>query len=348
MKSVLFFFRFYGPIPRKIRPAKTMNIVIWRPITHRNVTRKSRMSARTSAMSCANICANVVNALVHVVNTPVHLRHFTAQLCNSNAFVQFLFRHFNAFVYAFQGHNPNENRQYVLPVSQIYPDKIRLTRGFRQFVGGYDRMTHEQKTGNERRTTTLGDCVVVNDAAYSPKEAWLFINYLDTGNITENRISEIQHLIAGKDKIPSRARRKVQPGDIVYSTVRPNQRHFGLLKELPKNFLASTGFAVIRGRERSGTHGFYLLVLGARPHRRASAYHRRAERIGLSIHQARRHRTVEIAASPIARAKSHRPHPRHAGRQDRVEPANERNARRNGSRPLQSVVHRFRAGACQN
>ena len=110
-------------------------------------------------------------------------------------------------------------------------------------------MTHEQKTGNERRTTTLGDCVVVNDAAYSPKEAWLFINYLDTGNITENRISEIQHLIAGKDKIPSRARRKVQPGDIVYSTVRPNQRHFGLLKELPKNFLASTGFAVIRGKD---------------------------------------------------------------------------------------------------
>ena len=110
-------------------------------------------------------------------------------------------------------------------------------------------MTHERKTGNERRTTTLGDCVVVNDAAYSPKEAWLFINYLDTGNITENRISEIQHLIAGKDKIPSRARRKVQPGDIVYSTVRPNQRHFGLLKELPKNFLASTGFAVIRGKD---------------------------------------------------------------------------------------------------
>ena len=97
--------------------------------------------------------------------------------------------------------------------------------------------------------TTLGNCIVVNDATYSPKEEWLFVNYLDTGNITENQMSEIQHLVVGKDKIPSRARRKVQPGDIVYSTVRPNQKHFGLLKKIPENFLASTGFSVIRGKD---------------------------------------------------------------------------------------------------
>ena len=94
----------------------------------------------------------------------------------------------------------------------------------------------------------LGDCMVINDSTYSPKEAWPFINYLDTGSITENQICEIQHLTVGKDKIPSRARRKVQPGDIVYSTVRPNQRHFGLLKRIPENFLASTGFSVLRGK----------------------------------------------------------------------------------------------------
>ena len=98
-------------------------------------------------------------------------------------------------------------------------------------------------------TTTLGDCIVINNSTYSPKEEWLFVNYLDTGNITENRMFEIQHLVVGKDKIPSRARRKAQPGDIVYSTVRPNQKHFGLLKKVPENFLASTGFSVIRGKD---------------------------------------------------------------------------------------------------
>lgn len=108
---------------------------------------------------------------------------------------------------------------------------------------------------------TLGDCVEMNDATYTPKEEWPFVNYLDTGNITENRISEIQHLVAGKDEYPSRARRKVQLGDILYSTVRPNQRHFGLLKAAPENFLASTGFAVIRGkRNRVRTDFLYWFL----------------------------------------------------------------------------------------
>ena len=95
---------------------------------------------------------------------------------------------------------------------------------------------------------TLGDCIEINNSTYAPKDSWPFINYLDTGSVTENRIAEIQHLVVGKDEIPSRARRKVLPGDIVYSTVRPNQKHFGLLKSVPDNFLASTGFSVIRGK----------------------------------------------------------------------------------------------------
>ncbi len=114
---------------------------------------------------------------------------------------------------------------------------------------------------SKRREITLGECVVINDATYSPKEAWPNINYLDTGNITENRVSEIQQLKAGKDKIPSRARRKVQPGDIVYSTVRPNQKHFGLLKCVPENFLASTGFAVLRGRNGRADTGYIYWFL---------------------------------------------------------------------------------------
>lgn len=114
---------------------------------------------------------------------------------------------------------------------------------------------------DEWLTETLGDCVEINDSTYSPTEAWPFINYLDTGNIKENRIEKIQHLIVSRDKIPSRARRKVQPGDIVYSTVRPNQRHFGLLKEVPENFLASTGFSVIRGKDgRAHTDFLYWFL----------------------------------------------------------------------------------------
>jgi len=103
--------------------------------------------------------------------------------------------------------------------------------------------------GSDWKPIRLGEYIEVNDSTYSPREHWPFINYLDTGNITENKVSEVKHLVAGKDKIPSRARRKIRPGDIVYSTVRPNQKHFGLLKNVPENFLVSTGFAVIRGKD---------------------------------------------------------------------------------------------------
>ncbi len=111
------------------------------------------------------------------------------------------------------------------------------------------------------REVRLGECSVINDSTCSPKEAWPIINYLDTGNISENRVSEIQKLAVGRDKIPSRARRKVQPGDIVYSTVRPNQRHYGLLRSIPENFLASTGFAVLRGKEGIADTGFLYWFL---------------------------------------------------------------------------------------
>ena len=119
----------------------------------------------------------------------------------------------------------------------------------------------KQTTTMGWREVTLGDCVAMNESTYSLKESWSFINYLDTGNITDNRVSEIQHLILGTDKVPSRARRKVRDGDIVYSTVRPNQRHFGLLRNIPKNCLVSTGFAVIRGKKHIADTGLIFWFL---------------------------------------------------------------------------------------
>ena len=91
----------------------------------------------------------------------------------------------------------------------------------------------------------LGDICKTNINSYSEKDNWTFVNYLDTGNITENKISDIQFIDLSSESLPSRARRKVQINDIIYSTVRPNQKHFGIIKKQPENFLVSTGFAVL-------------------------------------------------------------------------------------------------------
>ena len=60
----------------------------------------------------------------------------------------------------------------------------------------------------EWQTVRLGEIVKTNQSTYSPKENWQFVNYLDTGNITMNKID-------------------------------------GIIKEQPDNFLVSTGFTVI-------------------------------------------------------------------------------------------------------
>ena len=91
----------------------------------------------------------------------------------------------------------------------------------------------------------IGDFCKTNLYTYSEKEKWSEIHYLDTGNISRGKVAEIQTLVPGLDTIPSRARRKVQVNDIIYSTVRPNQRHYGIIKAHDPNMLVSTGFVVI-------------------------------------------------------------------------------------------------------
>ena len=113
----------------------------------------------------------------------------------------------------------------------------------------------------ERKAIRLGSVVRTNVSTYSEKEGWAFVNYLDTGNITQDTISEIQRINVGTDKLPSRARRKVQIGNIIYSTVRPNQLHYGFIKSQPDNFLVSTGFAVIDVNEKEAVPEYIYYFL---------------------------------------------------------------------------------------
>lgn len=92
----------------------------------------------------------------------------------------------------------------------------------------------------------LSDVAVINPDTYSPKDAWEYVIYLDTSSITDGIISEVQCIKPLTEKLPSRARRIISANDVVFSTVRPNQHHFGIITEPLENMLASTGFAVIR------------------------------------------------------------------------------------------------------
>ncbi|WQZ69620.1 restriction endonuclease subunit S [Helicobacter pylori] len=87
--------------------------------------------------------------------------------------------------------------------------------------------------------------IAINQNNYTKKDNYKKVCYLDTDNITNNRINAFLKIDLTKEKLPSRAKRKCSVNSIIYSSVRPNQRHFGIIKEIPKNFLVSTAFIVI-------------------------------------------------------------------------------------------------------
>ena len=94
------------------------------------------------------------------------------------------------------------------------------------------------------RVGTLGEIISTNKRSYKGDFANT-IHYLDTGSITNNVIDTIQVLDPKVDKIPSRAKRAVTEGDIVFSSVRPNQKHYGFLFNPIPELVVSTGFIVI-------------------------------------------------------------------------------------------------------
>lgn len=82
------------------------------------------------------------------------------------------------------------------------------------------------------------------------------IIYLDTSNITENKIDNLQ--LFSISEAPSRAQRKVQNNTILFSTVRPNQNHFGILKNPQENLIVSSGFTTLDVIDENQIDSSYL------------------------------------------------------------------------------------------
>src|SRR4051812_29619614 len=70
--------------------------------------------------------------------------------------------------------------------------------------------------------------------------------YVDIGSIDNDRnVIAKPKLVLGRDA-PSRARRRIEPGDVLFSTVRTYLRNVAIVPESLDSQLASTGFALLR------------------------------------------------------------------------------------------------------
>lgn len=96
---------------------------------------------------------------------------------------------------------------------------------------------------SEWREYKLGDLIETNKKSIGKNYPYSRILYLDTGSITCNNIESYQEFEL--DKSPSRAKRLVKQDDIIYSSVRPNQLHYGYITNPQDNLVVSTGFITI-------------------------------------------------------------------------------------------------------
>ena len=127
----------------------------------------------------------------------------------------------------------------------------------KMFVDGIDK----ENLPEGWRIGRLGEICEINTDNISSKDKYKEIDYLDSSSVTENKFDAYQHLIIGKDEIPSRAKRKVKNNDIVYSTVRPNLKHYGIIKGDVSAVVVSTAFAVIRSNTPEISNELLYLIL---------------------------------------------------------------------------------------
>jgi restriction endonuclease S subunit len=102
-----------------------------------------------------------------------------------------------------------------------------------------------QKIFGDNVVKTLGEICKINPENMK-LEQYNYINYIDIASVKGGEILELQNLT--KD-FPSRAKRIIKKGDILYSSVRPNLKGYVYINEDIENGIASTGFANIRLKE---------------------------------------------------------------------------------------------------
>ncbi len=112
---------------------------------------------------------------------------------------------------------------------------------------------------SEWKEYKLGEVIITNAQSITKNYPYETILYLDTGSITCGKIDSFQEY--SLKSAPSRAKRLVKKCDIVYSTVRPIQRHYGYILYPQDNLVVSTGFVVIETKKELADPAFIYNLL---------------------------------------------------------------------------------------
>jgi type I restriction enzyme S subunit len=94
----------------------------------------------------------------------------------------------------------------------------------------------------------LGDLCTINTNTLSKAYNFKSLQYIEISEVSKGNVGTIAFYERGKE--PSRARRLLNDGDTVLSTVRPDRGAYFLAINPPPNLVVSTGFAVFSPKQK--------------------------------------------------------------------------------------------------
>lgn len=124
-------------------------------------------------------------------------------------------------------------------------DKIAANTKFAVTVDSFLAALFRQLT-QDASVIPLGETATVNPATSKPVPGGS-LRYIDISSVGQGTFDFPD--ISAWDDAPSRARRHVQSGDTLWSTVRPNRRSHALVLSDDDLLVGSTGLAILRPRE---------------------------------------------------------------------------------------------------
>lgn len=135
-----------------------------------------------------------------------------------------------------------------------------LDEELKQYLAEHPEQSDELQDG--WKIVKLGEVCEINPESADPAELFgkTTFTYIDISSV-ENGTGKVDFSnIINTDEAPSRARRIIRNNDILISTVRPNLKAFSFLENLPEKSLASTGFAVLRSKNKILPKYLYTMV----------------------------------------------------------------------------------------
>ena len=150
---------------------------------------------------------------------------------------------------------PSPSRREIVAEIESYQ---KIIDGARQVVENYKPRIDIDP---EWEMVELGKIADINQKTVNPANLFSdWFRYIDISSVENGTgIVNFENIVNVVDA-PSRARRKVNEGDILLSTVRPNLKAYAYMSYVPEKVIASTGFAVISCNDKiDSRYVFYML-----------------------------------------------------------------------------------------